>query len=135
MTCCNSGDFFIDPVVSFPQFSHTVCCSVGFKIFHFDATFNINQGRLLRGLMGLGPFTTRVSTLARDCGNVFNVQDFEQNETPFKQRSFEDSIDTFLLRWGSPAKQSGRNEGILFKLWRKEIPKIPNIFIILFHLP
>ena len=39
---------------------------------------------------------------------------------------------TFLLRWGSPAEQSGKNEGILFKLWRKEIPKIPNIFI-LFH--
>ena len=30
----------------------------------------------------------------------------------------------------SPAKQSGRNEGILFKLWRKEILKIPNIFYI-----
>ena len=43
-------------------------------------------------------------------------------------------MNGFLLRWGSPAKQSGRNEGILFKLWRKEIPKIPNIFI-LFHWP
>ena len=28
--------------------------------------------------------------------NVFNLQDFEQNEIPFKQRSFEDSIDTFF---------------------------------------
>ena len=44
----------------------------------------------------LGPFTTRVSTLAMESGNVVNLQDFEQNEIPFKQRSFEDSIDTFL---------------------------------------
>ena len=39
---------------------------------------------------------TRVSTLAMESGNVFNLQDFEQNEIPFKQRSFEDSIDTFF---------------------------------------
>ena len=45
---------------------------------------------------GLGPFTTRVSTLAMESGNVFNLQEFEQNKIPFKQRSFEDSIDTFL---------------------------------------
>ena len=34
--------------------------------------------------------------LAIESGNVFNLQDFEQNKIPFKQRSFEDSIDTFL---------------------------------------
>ena len=45
---------------------------------------------------GLGPSTTRVSTLAMENGNVINLQDFEQNEIPLKQRSFEDSIDTFL---------------------------------------
>ena len=28
--------------------------------------------------------------------NVFNLQDFEQNEVLFKQRSFEDSIDTLF---------------------------------------
>ena len=38
----------------------------------------------------------RVSTLAMERGNVFSLQDCEQNEIPFKQRSFEDSIDTFL---------------------------------------
>ena len=38
----------------------------------------------------------RASTLAMESGNVFNLQDFEQNEIPLKQRSFEDSIDTFL---------------------------------------
>ena len=45
---------------------------------------------------GLGPSTTRVSTLAMESGNAFNLQNFEQNEVPFKQRSFEDSIDTFF---------------------------------------
>ena len=38
----------------------------------------------------------RVSTLAMESGNVFNLQDFEQNEIPLKQRSFEDSTDTFF---------------------------------------
>ena len=33
---------------------------------------------------------------AMQSGNVFNLQDFEQNEVPFKQRRFEDSIGTFL---------------------------------------
>ena len=34
--------------------------------------------------------------LAMESGNVFNLQEFEQNKIPFKQRSFEDSIDIFL---------------------------------------
>ena len=46
--------------------------------------------------MPLGPFTSRVSTLAMESGNVFNLQEFEQNKIPFKQRSFEDSIGIFL---------------------------------------
>ena len=33
---------------------------------------------------------------AMESGNVFNLQEFEQNKIPLKQRSFEDSIDTFL---------------------------------------
>ena len=37
-----------------------------------------------------------VSTLAMESENVFNLQDFEQKEIPLKQRSFEDSIDTFF---------------------------------------
>ena len=45
---------------------------------------------------GPGPFTTRVSTLAMESGNAFNLQEFEQNRILLKQRSFEDSIDTFL---------------------------------------
>ena len=31
-----------------------------------------------------------------ESGNVFNLQDFEQTEIPLKQKSLEDSIDTFL---------------------------------------
>ena len=31
-----------------------------------------------------------------ESGNVFNLQDFEQNKIPLKQRSFEGSIDTFF---------------------------------------
>ena len=38
----------------------------------------------------------KVSMLAMESGNVFNLQEFEENKIPFKQRSFEDSIDTFL---------------------------------------
>ena len=38
----------------------------------------------------------RASMLAMESGNVFNLQDFEQNKIPLKQRNFEDSIDTFF---------------------------------------
>ena len=31
-----------------------------------------------------------------ESGNVFNLQDFEQNDIPLKQRSFEDSINAFF---------------------------------------
>ena len=37
----------------------------------------------------------RVSTLAVESRNVFNLQDFEQNEIKSKQISFEVSIGTF----------------------------------------
>ena len=47
------------------------------------------------------PRPIRVSTLAIESGNVFNLQDFEQNEIPLKQRSFEDSIDTFSSLFGT----------------------------------
>ena len=45
---------------------------------------------------GLGTSMMRASRLAMESGNVSNFQDFEQNEIPLKQRSFEDSIDTFF---------------------------------------
>ena len=59
------------------------------------------------------PFTTRVSTLAMESGNVFSLQDFEQNEIKFKQRGFKDSIGTFfslfdadlLLTWMNTFRQ------------------------------
>ena len=34
--------------------------------------------------------------LAMESGNVFNLQEFEQNKIPLKQRSFEDPIDIFF---------------------------------------
>ena len=38
---------------------------------------------------------TKMNTLEMTAGNVFNLQDFEQNKIKFKQRSFEDFIVTF----------------------------------------
>ena len=81
---------------------------------------------------GLGPFTTRVSTLAMESGNVFNLQDFEQNKIPFKQRSFEDSIDTFfslfdtdlLLIWMNTFRHG-------FRFRRVSCPILPIVLIIL----
>ena len=32
---------------------------------------------------------TRVNTLAMESGNVFNLQDFEQHEIPFKQEALK----------------------------------------------
>ena len=43
----------------------------------------------------------RISTLAMESGNVFNLQDCEENEFPFKQRISEDSIYTFLSLFDS----------------------------------
>ena len=40
--------------------------------------------------------TMRASTLAMESRNVSNFEDFEENEIPLKQRSFEDSTDRFL---------------------------------------
>ena len=36
----------------------------------------------------------KMNTLEMMAGNVFNLQDFEQNKIKFKQRSFEDFIGT-----------------------------------------
>ena len=38
----------------------------------------------------------RISALAMESGNVFNLQDFEENETKLKQRRFKDSIGTLF---------------------------------------
>ena len=42
----------------------------------------------------LGPLMVKMNTLEVTAGNVFNLQDFEQNTIKFKQRSFEDIIGT-----------------------------------------
>ena len=45
----------------------------------------------------LGSFLTKMNTLEMTAENVFNLQDFEQNKTKFKQRSFEDFIGTSFV--------------------------------------
>ena len=40
---------------------------------------------------------TKMNTLEMMAGNVFNLQDFEQNKIKFKQRSFEDFIGTSFV--------------------------------------
>ena len=45
----------------------------------------------------LGPFITRMNTLEMKAGNVFNLQDFEQNKIKSKQRSVEDFIGTSFV--------------------------------------
>ena len=73
---------FVYTIVSFTPLDHTLGCSVGIEMFQVDATSNMNPSKLLQGAM--------------ESGNVFNLQDFEQNEIQFKQRSFQDSIGTFF---------------------------------------
>ena len=40
---------------------------------------------------------TKMNTLEMTAGNVFNLQDFEQNKIKSKQRSFEDFIGTSFV--------------------------------------
>ena len=40
---------------------------------------------------------TKMNILERMTGNVFNLQDFEQNKIKSKQRSFEDFIGTSFV--------------------------------------
>ena len=39
----------------------------------------------------------KMNTLEMTAGNVFNLQDFEQNKIKFKQRSFENFIGTSFV--------------------------------------
>ena len=96
----------------------------------FFPVFNINKVDYLRP-HGLGPFTTRVSTLAMESGNVFNLQDIEQNEIPFKQRSFEVSIDTCLSLFDADSLLIWMNtfrHGFRFR--RASCPVLPIVLII-----
>ena len=45
----------------------------------------------------IGLFMTKMNSLEMMAGNVFNLQDFEQNKIKFKQRSFEDFIGTSFV--------------------------------------
>ena len=93
MTCCIS-----EVPLSFPLLlSHIlVMISCRYKNLSVKWHFQHKSNQITLRPHGLGPSTMRASTLAMESGNVSNFQDFEQNEIPLKQRSFEDSIDTFF---------------------------------------
>ena len=60
---------------------------------------NINHkgDHFISSAFWLGPFMTKMNTLEMTAGNVFNLQDFEQNKIKFKQRSIEDFIGTSFV--------------------------------------
>ena len=74
---------------------------------------------------------TKMNTLQMMAGNVFNLQDFEQNEVKFKQRSFEDFIGTsfvsihadLLLIWMN-------NFQLCFHFHLASCPVLPAVLII-----
>ena len=93
MTCCIS-----EVPLSFPLLlSHIlVMISCRYKNLSVKCHFQHQSKQITLRPHGPGTSTMRASTLAMESGNVSNFQDFEQNEIPLKQRSFEDSIDTFF---------------------------------------
>ena len=93
MTCCIS-----EVPLSFPLLlSHIlVMISCRYKNLSVKCHFQHKSKQITLRPHGLGTSTMKASTLAMESGNLSNFQDFEQNEIPLKQRSFEDSIDTFF---------------------------------------
>ena len=79
----------------------------------------------------LRPFMTKMNTLEMTAGNVFNLQDFEQNKGKSKQRSFEDFIGTsfvlidadLLLIWMN-------NFQLCFRFHLASCPVLPAVLII-----
>ena len=57
---------------------------------------------------------TKINTLEMTAGNVFNLQDFEQNKTKFKQRSVEDFISTSFVLTDADLLLTWMNK---FQLW------------------
>ena len=73
----------------------------------------------------------KMNTLEMTAGNVFNLQDFEQNKVKSKQRSFEDFIGTsfvlidadLLLIWMN-------NFHLCFRFHLASCPVLPAVLII-----
>ena len=118
---------FVELVAFFTQFGHTLGFFSVLKLLSFFQFLHQSNLITLRPHR-LDPFTTRVSTLAIESGNVFNLQDFERNKFPV---SFEDSIDTFfslfdidlLLIWMNTFRHG-------FRFRHASCPALPIVLII-----
>ena len=75
---------------------------------------------------------TKMNTLKMTAGNVFNLQDFEQNKIEFKQRSVENFIGTSFVLIDTDLLLIWMNK---FQLWFcfccELCPVLPAVLIIL----
>ena len=79
----------------------------------------------------LGPLMTKMNTLEMTAGNVFNLQDFEQNKIKFKQRSVEDFIGTSFVLTDADLLLIWMNKFQLWFRFRREFcPVLPAVLII-----
>ena len=74
---------------------------------------------------------TKMNTLEMTAGNVFNLQDFEQNKIKFKQRSVEDFIGTSFVLIDADLSLIWMNTFQLWFCFRRELcPVLPAVLII-----
>ena len=74
---------------------------------------------------------TMMNTLEMTAGNVFNLQDFEQNKIKLKQRSFEDSIGISFVLIDADLLLICMNKFQLWFRFRRELcPVLPAVLII-----
>ena len=74
---------------------------------------------------------TKMNTHEMTAGNVFNLQDFEQNKIKFKQRSVEDFIGTPFVLIDADLLLIWMNKFQLWFRFRRELcPVLPAVLII-----
>ena len=74
---------------------------------------------------------TKMNTLKMTAGNVFNLQNFEQNKIKSKQRSFEDFIGTsFVLTDADLLLIRMNNFQLGFRFHLASCPVLPAVLII-----
>ena len=74
---------------------------------------------------------TKLNTLEMTAGNVFNLQDFEQNKIKFKQRSFDDFIGTSFVLIDADLLLIWMNKfQVWFRFRREFCPVLPAVLII-----
>ena len=64
---------------------------------------------------------TKMNTLEMTAGNVFNLQDFEQNKIKFKQRSVEDFIGASFVLTDADLLLMWMNKFQLWFRFRREL--------------